>query len=157
MASYDDLGKIKKSAYILEKGTYKVTISMMKADDTTAASMANACIAGKGTLAVAEDGSAKLTVPIQAITMKVMVSGIQISRPVMKYFFTKSSCEACAVQAERGHAVAEGLPEGVEECLGDGKEHRESFQSLCRGTFCRSSRRSAEKTSSSRRSRCCAS
>lgn len=53
----------------LEKGTYKVTISMMKADDTTAASMANACIAGKGTLAVAEDGSAKLTVPIQAITM----------------------------------------------------------------------------------------
>lgn len=53
----------------LEKGTYKVTISMMKADDTTAASMANACIAGNGTLAVAEDGSAKLTVPIQAITM----------------------------------------------------------------------------------------
>ena len=53
----------------LEKGTYKVTISMMKADDTTAASMANSCIAGKGTLAVAEDGSAKLTVPIQAITM----------------------------------------------------------------------------------------
>lgn len=53
----------------LEKGTYKVTISMMKADDTTAASMANACIAGKGTLVVAEDGSAKLTVPIQAITM----------------------------------------------------------------------------------------
>lgn len=53
----------------MEKGTYKVTISMMKADDTTAASMANACIAGKGTLAVAEDGSAKLTVPIQAITM----------------------------------------------------------------------------------------
>ena len=53
----------------LEKGTYKVTISMMKADDITAASMANACIAGKGTLAVAEDGSAKLTVPIQAITM----------------------------------------------------------------------------------------
>ena len=42
---------------------------MMKADDTTAASMANACIAGKGTLVVAEDGSAKLTVPIQAITM----------------------------------------------------------------------------------------
>ena len=31
--------------------------------------MANACIAGKGTLVVAEDGSAKLTVPIQAITM----------------------------------------------------------------------------------------
>ena len=53
----------------LEKGTYKVTISMMKADDTTAASMVNACIAGKGTLVVAEDGSAKLTVPIQAITM----------------------------------------------------------------------------------------
>lgn len=53
----------------LEKGSYEVTISMMKADDTTAASMANACIAGKGTLVVAEDGSAKLTVPIQAITM----------------------------------------------------------------------------------------
>lgn len=53
----------------LEKGSYEVTVSMMKADDTTAASMANACIAGKGTLAVAEDGSAKLTVPIQAITM----------------------------------------------------------------------------------------
>ena len=53
----------------LEKGTYKVTISMMKADDTTAASMANSCIAGKGTLVVAEDGSAKLTVPIQGITM----------------------------------------------------------------------------------------
>ena len=53
----------------LEKGSYEVTVSMMKADDTTAASMANSCIAGKGTLAVAEDGSAKLTVPIQAITM----------------------------------------------------------------------------------------
>ena len=53
----------------LEAGTYEVTVSMMKADDTTAASMANACIAGKGTLVVAEDGSAKLTVPIQAITM----------------------------------------------------------------------------------------
>ena len=26
MASYDDLGKIKKSAYILEKGTYKFYI-----------------------------------------------------------------------------------------------------------------------------------
>ena len=53
----------------LEKGSYEVTVSMMKADDTTAASMSNACIAGKGTLVVAEDGSAKLTVPIQAITM----------------------------------------------------------------------------------------
>ena len=53
----------------LEKGSYEVTVSMMKADDTTAASMANACIAGKGTQVVAEDGSAKLTVPIQAITM----------------------------------------------------------------------------------------
>lgn len=53
----------------LEAGTYEVTVSMMKADDTTAASMANACIAGKGTLVVAEDGSAKLTVPIQAISM----------------------------------------------------------------------------------------
>lgn len=53
----------------LEKGSYEVTVSMMKADDTTAASMANSCIAGKGTLVVAEDGSAKLTVPIQAITM----------------------------------------------------------------------------------------
>lgn len=70
---------------------------------------------------------------------------------------TLASQQARAVQAERGHAVAEGLPEGVEECLGDGEEHRESFQSFCRGTFCRSSRRSAEKTSSSRRSRCCAS
>lgn len=53
----------------LEKGSYEVTVSMMKADDTTAASMANSCIAGKGTLVVAEDGSAKLTVPIQGITM----------------------------------------------------------------------------------------
>lgn len=53
----------------LEKGTYKVTVSMMKADDPTTASMANSCIAGKGTLVVAEDGSAKLTVPIQAISM----------------------------------------------------------------------------------------
>ena len=53
----------------LEKGTYKVTVSMMKANDPTTASMANSCIAGKGTLVVAEDGSAKLTVPIQAISM----------------------------------------------------------------------------------------
>ena len=53
----------------LEKGSYEVTVSMMKADDTTAASMAYSCIAGKGTLVVAEDGSAKLTVPIQGITM----------------------------------------------------------------------------------------
>ena len=50
----------------LEKGTYTVTVSMMKADDPTTASMAGSCIAGKGTLVVAEDGSAKLTVPIQA-------------------------------------------------------------------------------------------
>ena len=54
----------------LEKGTYKVTVSMMKANDPTTASMANSCIAGKGTLVVAEDGSAKLTVPIQAISRK---------------------------------------------------------------------------------------
>ena len=53
----------------LAKGTYKVTVSMMKAEDPTTASMANGCIAGKGTLVVAEDGSAKLTVPIQGITM----------------------------------------------------------------------------------------
>ena len=53
----------------LEKGTYKVTVSMMKANDPTTASMANSCIAGKGTLVVAEDGSAKLTVAIQAISM----------------------------------------------------------------------------------------
>ena len=53
----------------LEKGTYKVIVSMMKANDPTTASMANSCIAGKGTLVVAEDGSAKLTVPIQAISM----------------------------------------------------------------------------------------
>ena len=53
----------------LEKGTYEVTVTMMKVEDTTAASMANGCIAGKGTLVVAEDGSAKLTVPIQGISM----------------------------------------------------------------------------------------
>lgn len=53
----------------LEKGTYAVTVTLMNADDPTKESMAASCIAGKGTLVVAEDGSAKLTVPIQAASV----------------------------------------------------------------------------------------
>lgn len=46
---------------------------------------------------------------------------------------TLASQHARAVQAERGHAVAEGLPEGVEECLGDGEEHRFPFNRFVEG------------------------
>ena len=53
----------------LAAGTYQVTVGLKKADDVTADSMAASCIAGKATLVVAEDGSAKLTVPIQGVTM----------------------------------------------------------------------------------------
>lgn len=53
----------------LAAGTYQVTVSLKKADNITADSMAGSCIAGKGTLVVAEDGSAKLTVPIQAVNV----------------------------------------------------------------------------------------
>ena len=45
----------------LEKGAYAVTVTLMNASDPTKESMAASCIAGKGTLVVAEDGSAKLT------------------------------------------------------------------------------------------------
>ena len=53
----------------LAAGTYQVTVGLKKADDVTADSMAASCIAGKGTLVVAADGSAKLTVPIQAASV----------------------------------------------------------------------------------------
>ena len=53
----------------LAAGTYQVTVGLKKADDITSDSMAGSCIAGKGTLVVAEDGSAKLTVPIQAASV----------------------------------------------------------------------------------------
>ena len=50
----------------LAAGTYQVTVSLKNVNDITSDSKAASCIAGKGTLVVAEDGSAKLTVPIQA-------------------------------------------------------------------------------------------
>lgn len=40
---------------------------------------------------------------------------------------TLAAQQAHAVQAERGHAVAEGLPECIEDCLGDGEDHGDSF------------------------------
>ena len=46
----------------------------MNASDPTKESMAASCIAGKGTLVVAEDGSAKLTVPIQAANVRGQVA-----------------------------------------------------------------------------------
>ena len=52
----------------LAKGTYNVTVSLKKTDKTSD-SMAASCIAGKGTLKVAEDGSAKLTVPLTSVTV----------------------------------------------------------------------------------------
>lgn len=58
----------------LEKGAYAVTVTLMNASDPTKESMAASCIAGKGTLVVAEDGSAKLTVPIQAANVRGQVA-----------------------------------------------------------------------------------
>lgn len=52
----------------LTKGSYKVTVSLKKTNMTDD-SMAASCIADKGTLKVAEDGSAKLTVPLTSVTM----------------------------------------------------------------------------------------
>lgn len=53
----------------LEKGTYTVKASLMKGNDITSASMAGSCIAGDATMVVAEDGSAKVTVPIQSVSV----------------------------------------------------------------------------------------
>ena len=53
----------------LEKGTYTVKASLMNASNPANASMAGSCIAGDATMVVAEDGSAKVTVPIQAVSV----------------------------------------------------------------------------------------
>ena len=53
----------------LEKGTYTVKTSLMNASNPENASMAGSCIAGDATMVVAEDGSAKVTVPIQAVSV----------------------------------------------------------------------------------------
>lgn len=52
----------------LKAGTYEVIVALKKTDKTSA-SMASACINGKATLTVKEDGTATLTVPLTSITM----------------------------------------------------------------------------------------
>lgn len=53
----------------LEVGEYSLTASLMNAGTITNPSMAGSCIAGDATLVVSEDGSAKLTVPLQSVTV----------------------------------------------------------------------------------------
>lgn len=53
----------------LEKGTYTVKASLMNASNPANASMAGSCIAGDATMVVAEDGNAKVTVPVQAVSV----------------------------------------------------------------------------------------
>lgn len=60
---------------VLAKGTYTVPASLKNASDTSKDSMAASCIAGDATLEVAEDGSAKVTVPIQKVTVYGQTSG----------------------------------------------------------------------------------
>lgn len=58
----------------LSKGTYTVPAALMNASNITSASMAGSCIAGDATLVVAEDGSAKVTVPLQAVTVATVTA-----------------------------------------------------------------------------------
>ena len=60
---------------VLAKGTYTVPASLKNASDTSKDSMAASCIAGDATMEVAEDGSAKVTVPIQKVTVYGQTSG----------------------------------------------------------------------------------
>ena len=53
----------------LEKGSYTVKVSLMNASNPANASMAGSCIAGDATMVVAEDGNAKVTVPVQAVSV----------------------------------------------------------------------------------------
>ena len=62
----------------LEKGTYTVKASLMNASNPVSASMAGSCIAGDATMVVAEDGSAKVTVPIQAVSVYGMTGNASL-------------------------------------------------------------------------------
>ena len=53
----------------LAKGIYSVPASLKNATDTEKDSMAASCIAGTATLKVAEDGTARVTVPLQNVTV----------------------------------------------------------------------------------------
>lgn len=59
----------------LAKGTYAVPASLKNASSPDRDSMAASCIAGAATMTVAEDGSARVTVPIQNVTVYGMTSG----------------------------------------------------------------------------------
>lgn len=59
----------------LKRGVYKVQATLKNAADTTKDSMAASCIAGEATLKVAEDGTAKVTVPIQKVTVYGQTAG----------------------------------------------------------------------------------
>lgn len=61
----------------LEKGTYTLKASLMKGNDPASASMAGSCIAGDATMVVAEDGSATVTVPIQAVSVYGMTGNAE--------------------------------------------------------------------------------
>lgn len=52
----------------LTSGTYNLDVKMMKANNITSASMAGSCIKG-GTLTVAEDGKATITIDLQPVTV----------------------------------------------------------------------------------------
>lgn len=59
----------------LAKGTYTVPASLKKATALEEDSMAATAIAGDATLEVAEDGSAKVTVPLQNVTVGNVTAG----------------------------------------------------------------------------------
>ena len=53
----------------LGEGSYSLPVALMNASSISNASMAGSCIAGDATLEVAADGSAKITVPLQSVTV----------------------------------------------------------------------------------------
>ncbi len=59
----------------LKRGTYTIKASLKNASDTSEDSMAASCIAGDANLKVAADGTAKVTVPIQKVTIRDVTAG----------------------------------------------------------------------------------
>lgn len=59
----------------LAKGIYTVQASLKNAADISKDSMASSCIAGDATLKVSADGTAKVTVPIQKVTVYGQTAG----------------------------------------------------------------------------------
>ncbi len=53
----------------LEAGEYSLPVALMNVGTITNPSMAKSCIAGDATMIIAEDGSARITVPLQSVTV----------------------------------------------------------------------------------------